>query len=103
MKKLFLFFVLMFCGVLVAQEVTETVSLVDKVLDWFKGAWSWAPMALAWLGGVVVAGTIIDKLVPDTYDKGFMSKLYNLPIIGTILKSLVRFSPFSADVEQVKK
>lgn len=103
MKKLFLLFVLMFCGVLFAQEVVEPVSLVDKILDWFVGAWTWAPVVLAWLGGLVVAGTIIDKIVPDKYDHGFMSKVYNMPIVGLILKSLVRFSPFSADVEQVKK
>lgn len=103
MKKYFLFLLMMISTVVFAQEVTETVSLVDKIVDWFSTAWSWTPMVLAILGGLVVAGTVIDKIVPDTYDKGFMSKLYNMAIIGAILKSLVRFSPFSADVNQVKK
>ena len=104
MKKMFLFFVLMFCGVLFAQEVAmETVSVYDQILNWFSGAWAWAPKVLVWLGGIVVAGTIIDKIIPDTYDKGFMTKVYNAPVIGLLLKSLVRFSPFSADVEQTKK
>lgn len=76
---------------------------MEQVLTWFSGAFSFAPTVLVWLGGLVVVGTIVDKIVPDTYDKGFMSKLYNMPILGSLLKALVRFSPFSADVEQDKK
>lgn len=76
---------------------------LTMILDWFEKTFSFAPTVLAILGTLVVVGSIVDKIVPDKYDKGFMSYLYNLKIIGTILKSLVRFSVFSTDVEQEKK
>ncbi len=102
MKFWILFFLVFIPLMVFAQDATPAVSVFDKVLDWFNGAWTYAPVVLAWLGGLVVVGTIIDKIVPDEYDKGFMSKIYNMPIIGLLLKALVRFSPFSADVEQKK-
>lgn len=104
MKKYFMFLIAMLFVFVPVSLFADTGSanFFDGILDWFKTAWNWSPVVLMWLGGLVVAGTIIDKIVPDQYDKGFMSKLYNLPVIGLLLKSLVRFSPFSADVEQKK-
>ena len=76
---------------------------IDTALDWFNKSFSWGSIVLSVLGGLTVIGTIIDKIVPDKYDGGFMSKIYNKPIIGLFLKSFVRFSPLCADVEQDKK
>jgi hypothetical protein len=73
------------------------------ILEMFKNAFDWAPMVLSILGSLVVLGSTVDKMVPDKYDKGFMSKLYNMPIVGHILKALVKFSWFSTDVEQTNK
>jgi hypothetical protein len=77
----------------------------NAILDVFSAAYSWAPIVLTILGSLVVGGTIVDKLVPDEKDNGFMTKLYNYPILGTLLKALVRFSVFSSffDVEQITK
>ena len=47
------------------------------------------------IGGLVFVGTVIDKMVPDEYDKGFMGKLMNLKGIGPVLKAMTRFSPFN--------
>lgn len=76
---------------------------VGVILEMFKNAFSFAPTVLAVLGTLVVVGSIVDKIVPDKYDKGFMSYLYNMPVIGLLLKALVKFSVFSTDVEQEKK
>ena len=54
----------------------------------------------SWIGGAAVLGTVIDAIVPDKYDKGFMGKLNNVPVLGTIIKAIRRFSPFNVDVNK---
>ena len=47
------------------------------------------------LGTIVVVGTLVDRVIPDKYDKGFMQKLRKAPIIGSLLAALSKFSPFN--------
>lgn len=47
------------------------------------------------LGILVIVGTFIDRLIPDTKDKGFMKYVLNIPILGSLLTAMTRFSPFN--------
>lgn len=47
------------------------------------------------LGSAVVIGTAIDKSIDDKFDKGFMKKAMNIPVVGLFLKVLSRFSPLN--------
>ena len=47
------------------------------------------------LGSIVVVGTSIDAMIPDEKDKGFMKKIMNIPVLGDLLKTLAKFSPFN--------
>jgi len=55
----------------------------------------WVGYVLMGLGALVVIGLAVDKIVPDQYDKNFMGKLMNVPILGQILLALCKFSPFT--------
>ena len=47
------------------------------------------------LGAIVVVGTVVDSLIDDKKDKGFMKVIFNVPILGSFLKAFTRFSPFN--------
>lgn len=47
------------------------------------------------LGGLVTVGTVVDSLIPDEKDGGFMKKVIAIPVLGDLLKALTRFSPFN--------
>jgi hypothetical protein len=47
------------------------------------------------LGTLVTLGLLVDSLVPDEKDKGFMSKILGIPLLGDFLKFLTRFSPLN--------
>jgi len=51
------------------------------------------------LGAIVSIGTVVDKMIPDEKDKGFMKALLAKPIIGDVLKAVARFSPFNVKDE----
>ena len=51
---------------------------------------------LAILGAVVTVGTVVDTLLPEE-KQGFMSKFYDIPVLGDILKAVKRFSPFNIE------
>ena len=65
------------------------------IFDWIMGMAPWAGYALAFLGGLVVFGTFVDQIIPDEKDGGFMKKLFSIPILGSFLEAVARFSPFN--------
>ena len=74
-----------------AQDATNWGSILDFI---FK----LSPLAgtvITILGMLVVIGTAIDQLIPDSKDGGFMNKLLAIPFLGGLLKGLSKFSPFN--------
>jgi hypothetical protein len=55
------------------------------------------------LGTLVVLGTVYVKLTPTKKDDEQLSKLESSPVLGTILKILVKFSPISRKVLDEEK
>lgn len=55
----------------------------------------WVGYLFAGLGVITVIGTAIDQLIPDEKDHGFMKKVMNIPVLGTLIESLQKFSPFN--------
>jgi hypothetical protein len=68
---------------------------LNVVLDYLVTLAPWVQNVFAVLGGVVVAGTAIDAVIPDEKDKGFMKKILEIPVVGAVLKGLKKFSPFN--------
>jgi hypothetical protein len=64
-------------------------------LDYLVTLAPWVANVFMFLGGLVVVGTAVDKVVPDEKDKGFMKKLLAVPVLGSVLEALKRFSPFN--------
>jgi hypothetical protein len=98
MKKFFglMFLFLFLCvGLAFAQEAVVQPDIYDKVITFLSGYFSWFPTVLKWLGIAVVVGLILDRLIPDTYDGGFMSKLVNIPVLGHIILLVIKFSPLN--------
>ena len=44
------------------------------------------------LGTLLCVSTVIDAMIPDEIDGGFSKKIMDLPFIGVVLKSIMRFS-----------
>lgn len=65
------------------------------VFDFLIGLAPWVQYVLIGLGSVVVIGTAIDAAIDDTVDKGFMKKVMAIPVLGSFLEALKRFSPFN--------
>jgi hypothetical protein len=55
----------------------------------------WIHTVLVALGAIVTVGTVVDQMVPDTKDGGFMTKILAMSMVGPLLTSLARFSPFN--------
>lgn len=63
------------------------------ILSYVATLGSWVPNLLMILGTIVVIGTGIDKM---TKDKGaFAAKVLAVPILGSLLSGLSKFSPFN--------
>ena len=68
---------------------------ITFVLDYLVGLAPWVKQAFMALGSIVVIGTAVDSVVPDEKDGGFMAKAMALPVVGSVLNALKRFSPFN--------
>jgi len=66
----------------------------SAILDWLVLQAPVAGTVLMILGGLVVVGTLYVRLTPNLEDDAFLAKLEAMPILGDILKVIVRFSPF---------
>jgi len=68
------------------------------VIQWLQSMAPWVQYLIMGLGFMVVLGTFIDNL---TTDKGaFMTKVMNIPVLGTFLDALAKFSPFNANTKK---
>lgn len=65
------------------------------VFAFLTGLAPWVNYVLIGLGSLVIIGTGIDAMVDDTVDKGFMKKIMAIPVLGSFLEALKRFSPFN--------
>jgi len=92
MKKI-LMVLIMFPILLLAADTD--VSSWDPILNFFLTSAPWAGLVLKILGSIVVVGTFVDHLIPDEKDGGFMTKLLSIPVLGSILGAITRFSPFN--------
>jgi hypothetical protein len=64
------------------------------VLEFLKTLAPWVTYVLMALGSLVIIGSAVDSVIPDEKDKGFMKKLFEIPVLGDLLKALAKFSPF---------
>lgn len=67
----------------------------NGVVEWLMSLKPWVEYVFIGLGTLVVVGSGIDKIVPDEYDKGFMSYVFKVPVLGSLLKFVTKFSPFN--------
>ncbi len=65
------------------------------ILEWVKGLAPWINYVFMGLGILTTIGTFIDGLIPDEKDGGFMKKALAIPILGSLLAALTKFSPFN--------
>lgn len=88
---------IMFPILALAQVTSNTDGAMDWVyiLEFLKGLTPWALNVLTALGTVAVLGTGIDAMVDDKVDKGFMKKLMAIPMLGSLMEALKKFSPFN--------
>lgn len=68
---------------------------MDMILDYLNNLYPWLHWTFITIGSLTVIGTGIDKIIPDSIDGGFMTKIFNIPILGGVLRMLSRFSPFN--------
>lgn len=69
--------------------------MIDLIIEGLISALANHPMVLLLftiLGTLLVLASAIDALLPDETDKGFSKKLFELPIVGSVFKALIRFS-----------
>lgn len=68
---------------------------ISFILDYIVSLAPWASNAFMALGALVVIGTAVDSIIPDEKDGGFMTKLMAIPVLGSLLAAVKRFSPFN--------
>lgn len=62
----------------------------------------WVHYVLMGLGVIVVIGTVVDSLIPDEKDGGFMTKILAIPVLGQLLSALTKFSPLNTRSQDPK-
>ena len=67
----------------------------STVLDFLVAQFPVLNLIFVVLGALVVVGTVVDSLVDDKIDGGFSKKILAIPVLGSILNALKRFSPFN--------
>jgi len=53
------------------------------------------PVVLSTLGSLVVIGHVYVSMTPSKSDDAWYAKLESMPIVGDLLKLLLKFSPIS--------
>ncbi len=66
--------------------------IVDGILNVLNTNGGVVAIVLSALGTLLVIATTVDSLVDDSIDSGYSKKLLNVPVLGVVLKSLMRFS-----------
>ena len=67
----------------------------DAILAYLMTLAPWVSYLFMGLGTLVLIGTIVDSLVDDEKDGGFMKKILATPILGSLLEALRKFSPLN--------
>lgn len=65
------------------------------IIPWLTSLHPLVPVVLAVLGSLSVLGAAYVKLTPSTADDAWYAKLEAIPMVGSLLKVLVSFSPIS--------
>ncbi len=65
----------------------------STVIAFLAGLHPLAPVVLAVIGLLVVAGQAYVLLTPGTADDAFYAKLEAIPVLGGFLKALAAFAP----------
>lgn len=47
------------------------------------------------IGSICVIASVVDKIIPDDKDRGFFGKILSIPILGSLVRALIKFSPFN--------
>lgn len=68
---------------------------MDLILSYAQTLAPWVSNVFTVLGCIVVVGTTVDSLVDDSKDGGFMKKILAIPVLGSILNHMKKFSPFN--------
>lgn len=71
---------------------------VDQILNFLVGKWPVVGIVLQVLGGLVVAGYIYVKMSASKSDDALVLKLEGMPVVGSLLKALIAFSPVQRKV-----
>ena len=65
------------------------------IIDFLNSLAPWVVYVFSGLGMLVVVGIGIDAIIDDKIDGGFMKKILKLPVLGSFLEYITRFSPFN--------
>ena len=72
------------------------MEFLNSLIQFIKSTWpntaNILNIILAIIGTLVVILTTLDAIIPDKFDKGFMSKIYSIPILGKIVEWFKGFS-----------
>lgn len=66
---------------------------LTKIIEWIAGLHPIVPFVLMGLGSVVIIGQIIVAMTPSPDDDAWLVKVYDIPILGPLLKALAAFAP----------
>ena len=76
---------------------------IEQVLQALMAKSDIALYVLSGLGTLVVLGAAYVKLTPSKADDEKLAKIESLPVLGMLLKILVKFSPIARKVEEKKE
>lgn len=62
------------------------------ITTFLSGLAPWVPLVFKILGALVVIATVVDQLWEKV---NFMDKVFNIPILGSFLSFITRFSPLN--------
>lgn len=66
---------------------------VTQILNFLVSKWPVAELVLQVLGALVVAGYVYVKVSASQSDDALLKKLEAMPLVGSLLKALMAFSP----------
>ena len=77
----------------------ELESLFSQLFTWLGDKYPITAIITSIIGSIVVILTAIDAFIDDSKDKGFMKVVLNVPVLGSFLHFLTRFSILRGDKE----
>lgn len=100
--KFLVFLQIMFLSLFSFADTTTTSDTYDwsAIFSFLTNIYPSISNTLMILGSIVVIGTGLDYMIPDTKDNGFMKKVLAIPILGSFLSALTKFSPFNYNADK---